>query len=309
MNDELPDQSEQSGPGARLRAAREARRHTVKDAAEALRLSEATVRALEDNDMSRLPPETFVRGYLRSYARWLDVPEGEVVASRTDDSAEMTMAPIAIERRDMDLAAVGRGRQLAGLLIGLLLLVLAGVWGINHLRQPATPVVPDPRVMSSPDVPAATHRGSPPAVVAESADVEPVIPDLTSSPEAPFVPEQPLGVNEPSAFVAEDSVVEQPAVSAPPEVTEQATGSEAVRVTVNLEFREESWVEVSDVQGRLLLYKLAADDSQARVEGEPPLQVYLGNAPGVSITVDNQPFDTAPFTRRNKVARFTIPAP
>ena len=68
-----------SGPGRLLRSARESAGISVRDVSSQLRLDERTVTALETDDFTHLPAPTFVRGYLRGYARLLGVPVGPVM--------------------------------------------------------------------------------------------------------------------------------------------------------------------------------------------------------------------------------------
>ena len=63
------DPSGDASPGARLRQAREAANLRVGDIATALRLEPKMIQALESDSFDRLPAPTFVRGYLRGYAR------------------------------------------------------------------------------------------------------------------------------------------------------------------------------------------------------------------------------------------------
>ena len=67
------------GPGAHLREAREKTGMTVDKVATALLLHPAVVEALEVDAYDRLPAPTFVRGYLRGYARLLGLPAGPVL--------------------------------------------------------------------------------------------------------------------------------------------------------------------------------------------------------------------------------------
>ncbi|MCR9212963.1 MAG: DUF4115 domain-containing protein [Proteobacteria bacterium] len=59
--------------GDRLRMAREERGLSLHQVAGILRLKATQVQALEDGDYSRLPGQTFVTGFLRSYANLLDL--------------------------------------------------------------------------------------------------------------------------------------------------------------------------------------------------------------------------------------------
>ena len=55
--------------GALLRSAREASGMTIDAVAQQLKLAPRQVRALEEGDYTHLPGRTFVRGFMRNYAR------------------------------------------------------------------------------------------------------------------------------------------------------------------------------------------------------------------------------------------------
>lgn len=65
--------------GSVLKSAREAAGMTLVQAAEKLHLLKATVVALEDDDVSQLPSRVFTLGYLKNYARIVDVPETRIM--------------------------------------------------------------------------------------------------------------------------------------------------------------------------------------------------------------------------------------
>jgi cytoskeleton protein RodZ len=67
-------------PGVELARAREARGLTRAQVAEDLRLSQSQVEALERGDESRLAGGTYVRGYVRAYARLVGLDPDELVA-------------------------------------------------------------------------------------------------------------------------------------------------------------------------------------------------------------------------------------
>ena len=78
----MPEPTEpfvERGPGARLRDAREAANTTVDKVAASLLLDSDTIRALEADAFDRLPAPTFVRGYLRGYARIVGLPAGPIL--------------------------------------------------------------------------------------------------------------------------------------------------------------------------------------------------------------------------------------
>ena len=69
---------EQAPIGAELRRARESRQLSVNEVANALKISVRQVEALEADQWERLPGRTFVRGFVRNYARYLHL-DGEAM--------------------------------------------------------------------------------------------------------------------------------------------------------------------------------------------------------------------------------------
>jgi cytoskeletal protein RodZ len=65
--------------GSYLREAREVRGMDLREAAQQTRISISYLKAIEDEDFSKLPGEVFVRGFLKNYARFLGLPDDEVM--------------------------------------------------------------------------------------------------------------------------------------------------------------------------------------------------------------------------------------
>lgn len=99
--------------------------------------------------------------------------------------------------------------------------------------------------------------------------------------------------------------------SAAPAPAPQRTASEGNDIqsgagVVSLSFEEDSWVEVRDANDKLLIHGLRKAGFAAQIDGKAPYQVFLGNAPGVSIEINGDVFDTQPFVRDNRTARFLL---
>ena len=80
-------------PGDQLRNARQGYRWSVEDVAANLNLTVDMVRALESGDTEVLPGPTFVRGYLRAYARLMEIDESTVLAG-ADDAQEESIGSV-----------------------------------------------------------------------------------------------------------------------------------------------------------------------------------------------------------------------
>lgn len=78
--------------GQRLRRAREARRLTIAQAAEATRIRAAYLEALENDDLSQMPSAVQARGFLRLYAGFLGLDVDQMLAElRRAQSAPATL--------------------------------------------------------------------------------------------------------------------------------------------------------------------------------------------------------------------------
>lgn len=83
--DEPPDGLHDT-PGMMLRNARESANITYAAVSEALHLTVHYIKALENDDYGKLPGATFVKGYLRAYARFLKVDVSAVLASYEENN-------------------------------------------------------------------------------------------------------------------------------------------------------------------------------------------------------------------------------
>jgi len=88
MADTPTPETRNLSPGEQLRNARQGYRWSVEDVAANLNLTVEMVRALESGDMETLPGPTFVRGYLRAYARLMEIDESTVLAGADDAQGE-----------------------------------------------------------------------------------------------------------------------------------------------------------------------------------------------------------------------------
>jgi cytoskeleton protein RodZ len=151
FNDRNQDKSRAEAPlkhhwGARFKAAREAMHLTEKDAAARLHLKPHLIGIIETERFENGPPPIFMRGYIRSYARLLNMPEKEVTQALSqlnlENPATSTPAPLARKRiSSHNNSNTGWSTSL----VVLVLVGLVGMWWNTHSRNSskesaATPV-------------------------------------------------------------------------------------------------------------------------------------------------------------------------
>ena len=277
--------------GPRLRVAREARSMSVADAAQALKLGPKQVEALEAENWGALPGNTMIRGFVRNYARLLNLDSEPLMRAldvahleRTlqldvsaGTSATFPQSTRRAQRRDW-LAVWGGVLMLA--LAGLAyFLVPADFWqsrlgalgGNRHVS------LPPPAVTSSESTPDRPTNETRPAPVAVNEAVTPVAP--------------------PNAIVLADSTPSTARSPASPPVALVSGG-------LKFNFAQDAWVEVRDATGKLLLNELCAGGSQREVNGQPPFALAVGNATEVKLEYQGRPVELAPISKG--VARLSV---
>lgn len=266
--------AEGPGPGQRLRAAREARRLSLEQVSESLHLDEAIIAALEQERFDALGAPVYVRGHLKAYALLLGLPPDEILGEYRGTTPPPSSALPAARTTPFTVNPTLWGGAALAILLGLLL----GVY----------------LMLGDDDVPADVEARGDPA----TAPVSPADPaGETDFADVDVVPES---VPEPSPELALESPPESaPAPAAAPVPRPAAT------VRLGLRFNQESWVEISDANRRLL-FGLQREGRDRQLTGEPPFNLLIGNAKGVELTVNDQPFAVPVDRLRGKVARFEI---
>jgi cytoskeleton protein RodZ len=140
----MTNQSEKSkltGLGARLRKTRESMHLTQKEAAARLYLNPKIVEVIENEAFFDGPPMTFMRGYLRSYARLLNFPESEIRSAI--DELELNTTPTSLATPRLQAGPIYRGdRYIRWItyLIVLTLISLVVLWWSSHSKYVITDV-------------------------------------------------------------------------------------------------------------------------------------------------------------------------
>lgn len=274
-----------SGPGPRLREARERQDLSREEIAERLHLQAAQVEALENDDYAHFPAPIFIRGHLHNYARLLGIDPESVTTALEAQGLEQP--PILSELTAAMPAARRRGiseRARAALFAVGTVLFLAALW---LLLRPA-------EVGGGKTVPAREEAG----VTAPAAAVSPPV---VSAP----VEAEPMQEPAPAEVTPPDVAPEAPG-RAPGEDPPPATNEPMDELV--LRFNGESWVEVADVTGRRMAYRMGNFPNVLHLRGLAPFDILLGNARNVTIEYNGEPYENVPVSRSN-VASFRLGGP
>jgi cytoskeletal protein RodZ len=109
-----------SSVGEHLKQLRESKRMSVAEVSRATRVPVSSVERIEANRFDELPGEVFVRGFLRAYARALEVPADDVLARYTASRRVAWVTPLPITSP----VRPARGRRFGVAIAFVLLLIL-----------------------------------------------------------------------------------------------------------------------------------------------------------------------------------------
>jgi cytoskeleton protein RodZ len=263
--------------GQTLREAREAQGLSVEEVATRLRLMLRQVDAIEADDFASLGQPVFARGFVRNYAKLLDLPPEALLARMAGDSSDtrvVTQPPSPPPRSWLS------SPWLILLMLGLVVAVAVPIGLYLWLNS------------DSGEDEAQTMPASP-ALTAEPA----ILPPATDSAAEPATPPAPPA--EPAKAATAVTAAEQAAAAAANAESSSPAG------VLNFEFGDESWVEIRDASGRMVHRQLNTPGSQVEVTGRPPFDLVVGNAAQVRMTYNGRPIDLEPFIEVT-VARFTL---
>lgn len=296
-----PESAGSLSPGTQLRAARERAGWTAERLAAELCLPAQRLRALEEDDHAGFGGVVYVRGYLRRAAVLLGLPQEELITAYeacgdTRRPAEILPGPIV--GRPPRRGAPGWLAPAAGMTV-VIAAVVASWWMMGESEQ--SPTVANDAAASSGGLQLTAPRQEEAAPAPQVVIVE--RPPATEPPAAAVdEPEVLADAAIAPARPAAEAVDQAPTVVQAPEPLPPPLGTAELR----FEFSEDCWLEVTDADETRLAYRLYRAGDVARLRGKAPMMVFLGNAEGVRLTVNDAPIAVRPAARRDGTARLTV---
>lgn len=292
-----------NGPGAALKQARERLNRSIEDVARALHLSPRLIDALERDDYQGLPPVTFVRGYLKNYARLLGLREQEIVEAYHRAVGWDTVEDVREDTPREDSRVV---RNLAAVFAVVAVVALGG-WLVDFWRTDR--LAPQPARQAEPETESPKVEGEPLAVAEESPPAPAPAETTTNVPEEGT--EQPVTVPVPSTGAGAEAETRQQTEPVAPAPTDGADTSAPAAVpgidTLVLQFEGDSWASVRDAEKKKLLYQTVRKGDRKVLQGKAPFRVTLGRPADARVEFNGKPFYHG-YSNNLTPGRFTVPS-
>ncbi len=283
--------------GQRLTAAREVRGWSYEDVAGKLHLPSQVVRMMESEQYERIGHGVYLRGYLTSYARLVEVPVA-VVDSVLRQHAS-TPELVASGRISHSRYLIDRysGSALYVVLTGLIVVPFV-MFAMNMGSDVGARLTP---LDVSTPTPVQTNAGTADARKSAAAG------DILSASTAKAGDTQsPLPAAADAAKSDSPLMASFTPFSNPPAAqAESPPPSPMVVGQVRLSLNEASWVEIVDADGKRLEYATLPAGTVKTYASDKVLDVRLGNSSGATLEVNGAVQDIAPYNHGN-VAHFKL---
>jgi cytoskeleton protein RodZ len=290
-----------SGFGHTLAQARQRLGLSVADVAARLRLHPRQISALEDEQLAALPEAPFVRGFVRNYAKEMQLDPAPLLAdlaARLPAAAALgdPLASAGISHADVRRAGVeGKSRVTV---VGGAVVVLIVLGLIGWLASSRTPTGESAK--AQPSVSAADPQPAAPAPAGSAAAL--AVPD-SSNPPGPASLAQGTAVTD-NAPAAADSAAPAAELATPPAAGTSPPVLNGVRLLIG---DRPSWIEITQADGAVILSGLQEPGTERRLAPvQPPLRLVIGNSSAVRLEYRGKPIDLTSYARADDLARLTL---
>lgn len=300
-------------PAGLLRSKREEKGLSLDDAAQLLKLQRRQVVAIEEGDFLSLGSAAHVRGFVRNYARHLDL-DPEMVLGQIEHQVPLQRHELhGPGNTGVAMPTPGGRRPLAwALAASPLVLVALGLgilyaFGINfdRWRTPSVEPAAEPGAVA-PSAPVAAPSRTPvvaPAPATAPGPLAPVAAPVVAVPAPTLTP--PTFIQAGTAGTPPSASASVPKALAPANAAANVPANATAPHRIVLNFLQDSWVEIKQGDGHTLISQRVPGGSTRIVEGKPPFSVTIGNAHSVQLQYDDHGVDLAPHTKVD-VARLTL---
>jgi cytoskeleton protein RodZ len=300
--------NEAPGFGARLRAVREARGLDVETCGHALRLPVKVLRQLENNEYQGIDYQVYLSGYIRKYARYLEIDEAEIDTAvarlRPSQPPLVVTGGVSHSRYLLDRYATAATYVVLTLVIAVPTVWLGMRGTLTHDMSHLAPLDAAPVAQQDAPPPTAPAPSSSALQASASSNVA-AIAQSTPAPapaaSSAHSSEQPLLASMVPVPNDESDATVAPLSGNNPVAPTIGNGSHSL----TLDLANSSWVEVTGKDGSHLEYGLLPAGTTKTYRSDQPLEVRIGNAAGAQVNLDGQPMPLDPY-RHSNVAHFRV---
>ena len=283
----MSEKEERIYPGELLKEARKKTRRRYKRLSSELGIPERYLEALEENNFSIMAGPTYVKGYLRAYAKKLDL-DPETVITAFDrylkDERRLKNKAIKIEQKKETKQKFSYIYALIFLLIASIILLIVLIPEKNNNPEKKEEIT--------------SYSGT---EIQNSNDIPPV---LNAKPVLSTELEQDSSQNISELNIQKEVIASETTNDVKDETNEFAIESTN---TIEMNFSGDCWIELMDKNG-IIEYRLAKAGSAMFFEGLGPFKLLIGNSKRVELFYNDAKVSLASTTNvKTNVSCLVLP--
>lgn len=262
-------------PGAYLRQAREQSNMSMQQVADRLYLDMGVIKALETDNYERLPPAIFVRGYLRNYAKLMEIAPEKIMAAH-EQMVQHPHAPSILPqmKQKKQTSSNDLWFKLITLAIILTLMALMALWQFypSSTTEPVGVNLADNAGTSNWNSFDTTSQNGYSANTQFNANNNSSMSTAAANSE-----------NQSST-----ASTETPAAEAPVSKTK----------TMYIHLRSRAWMKITDEASKKLFDGFGRGGQVLTLEGLPPFYLQVGNIDGVDVEYEGERHSIRVYPKR-----------
>jgi cytoskeleton protein RodZ len=310
-----------------LAEARKSRNYSLSDIRENIKVAEHILSALEANDIDALPDQTYVRGYIKAYAKFLGIPEQDVLDKFNRLVPEGNPSELK-PRSEISQQGVSSQSPVIKLVTIVLIAIglIAVIYGSIQYYQEKASLIEDDLESQRPsftgnslDSPGSMSDDSTRQGVSVQQNAR-----LTDNGElmveddarVDLLAEEDAGYKSIAETVSQDESSQQAAGEdeneqslLEEEVFPEDSPTPAVKAgddTIMFYAENGSWLQVHDANDVRLFYNMLPEGGRKTLRGLAPFSVFMGNADTTEVEINDLRVDLSSYVRSNNTARFKI---
>ena len=284
-NDTPPsDLSTTNELGSELRRLREQKGLSIKDVADRLKLPSRQIEALENGLYEGMPEPVFIRGFLRSYGRFLDMDE-QRLSSYLDHIAPSSAVTrnMTQDQHDLNFSNTTIKKASPKWILAVLALAIVGA-GVYFWQSKSHSE--NEKLENVSTMPTNNNEVAAPNLNTDNMIVKP----MTSSDTA-------------TETAIASQVMQQPNTTTPPPIAPAPTVA-GVTGELVITTKHRTMLTVTDVNGKVLMNKIVPAATEHRFKEGAPFDVRMGYATDATATFAGQPINLADKMKDGKSAAF-----
>jgi cytoskeleton protein RodZ len=280
-----------------LTEARKSKNYSVDDICEHLKIPKNVISAIEANNIEALPAPTFTQGYIRAYAKFLEIAEDNLLAMY-NEAVPHELASALKPRSSLP----GEASSQSPLVKMVTMLLIAGgvaavLYGsIQYYQEKA-------------DVMEGQLESKERSFTGNSLD-SPGSNRLDIQQDMGITEEDEIALESSDQLASQDSESQLESAQLTADSSEEVVSEQDQAIpqddVINILAEQGAWMEVRDATRARLLYNMVPSGGSKLLQGKGPFRISMGNARSTRVFINDVEIDFTKYISSKNTASFTV---